>query len=111
MQINVSSRKGNLRHTGLMHGMQIHDALLKKNYRGRCEAVSSDKHQTRWRWRVCDLAAPPRRPIAVIRAGQASAAIRAASATKIPGARRCADARNPVAPNAGSDGPVRLSRA
>src|SRR3954469_2727911 len=45
--MNVSSRKGNLRHMGLMHGMQNHDALLNQNYRGRREAVSSNNNKRR----------------------------------------------------------------
>src|SRR5205085_10727989 len=45
MQINVSSQTRNLRHTGLMNGMQIHDALLKGNYRGRAERVSINRSE------------------------------------------------------------------
>src|ERR1051326_2225113 len=104
MLINVSSTKGNLRHTGLMHGMQIHDALLKENYRGRCEAVSSEMNATPRPGDTTVRSLVLRLRIEIIRAGRESRATLAALVMKIPIARRGADARKRVAPNAGSDG-------
>src|SRR5438132_11703182 len=66
--MHVSSRKGNLRHTGLMHGMQIHDALLNMNYRGGRESVSSKKKATRRRGtgkRETNGSSCPRRRVSV----------------------------------------------